>query len=176
MLGREIVDHLDQPVLHVGQSARRDHTGERAALDPHLDAIARRLELRLDVGQRGCAELGRLALRACERRQVAPQRVAIQQSDPLIRLETHMQSLGVDASHRRAGAGQRQGEVRQYPPRPHYFSAASQRLAAPASRAPAKGATQKAHSWPTAQLPWNRATPVERAGLTEVLVTGIEIR
>ena len=38
------------------------------------------------------------------------------------------------------------------------------------------GATQKSQSWPTAPVSAKKATAVERAGLTEVLVTGIETR
>ena len=38
------------------------------------------------------------------------------------------------------------------------------------------GATQKSRSWASAQPPTYTATPVLRAGLTEVLVTGIEIK
>ena len=47
---------------------------------------------------------------------------------------------------------------------------------APASAAPASGASQNAHSWPGAPAPLKNATPVERAGLTEVLEIGIEMR
>ena len=42
--------------------------------------------------------------------------------------------------------------------------------------APAIGATQNIHNCSIAQPPTNTACPVERAGLTDVLVTGIEIR
>ena len=42
--------------------------------------------------------------------------------------------------------------------------------------APTIGATQNSQSCCRAQPPTNSAGPVERAGLTEVLVTGIEIR
>ena len=38
------------------------------------------------------------------------------------------------------------------------------------------GATQKSHNWSTAQVPWNNATPVLRAGFTEVLDTGMLIK
>ena len=38
------------------------------------------------------------------------------------------------------------------------------------------GATQNSQSSPKAQPPWKIATPVERAGLTEVFVIGIDIR
>lgn len=41
--------------------------------------------------------------------------------------------------------------------------------------APAIGAAQNNHNCSIAHEPWNNATPVERAGFTEVLVTGIEI-
>ena len=41
--------------------------------------------------------------------------------------------------------------------------------------APTMGATQNSHSWLTAMSGPNTATPVERAGLTEVLVTGMEM-
>ena len=44
------------------------------------------------------------------------------------------------------------------------------------STAPIIGATQNSHSWAMAQSPTNTATPVLRAGLTEVLVIGIETR
>src|SRR5215471_9676017 len=50
------------------------------------------------------------------------------------------------------------------------------RARAPAIIAPAIGATQNSQSWPTYSPPANRAGPVLRAGLTEVLVIGIEIR
>ena len=33
-----------------------------------------------------------------------------------------------------------------------------------------------AHTWPSAQSPWNTAVASERAGLTDVFDTGIEIR
>lgn len=39
--------------------------------------------------------------------------------------------------------------------------------------APTIGATQNSHSCSSAQPPTNSAGPVERAGLTEVLVTGM---
>lgn len=42
--------------------------------------------------------------------------------------------------------------------------------------APTMGATQNSHSWPRAQSPTKKATPVLRAGLTEVLVTGMLMR
>ena len=42
--------------------------------------------------------------------------------------------------------------------------------------APRIGASQNTHSWPTAPLPLKNATPVERAGLTEVLEIGMEMR
>ncbi|KAG1272376.1 hypothetical protein G6F64_015517 [Rhizopus arrhizus] len=41
---------------------------------------------------------------------------------------------------------------------------------------PSSGATQNSHSWLTAPLPAKNATAVERAGFTEVLVTGMLIR
>src|SRR5690606_12402732 len=46
---------------------------------------------------------------------------------------------------------------------------------APAA-APMRGAAQKTHSWVKAAVSAKIATPVERAGLTEVFVTGIETR
>ncbi len=46
----------------------------------------------------------------------------------------------------------------------------------PPMMAPRMGATQKSHSWPMAQPPTKRAGPVLRAGLTEVLVTGMLMR
>ena len=42
--------------------------------------------------------------------------------------------------------------------------------------APAMGAAQNNHNCSMAHEPWKSATPVLRAGLTEVLVTGILIR
>src|SRR5437764_4523640 len=51
-----------------------------------------------------------------------------------------------------------------------------QRLTNPAIAAPMIGATQKSQSWPIYSPPANSAGPVLRAGLTEVLVTGIETR
>ena len=48
-------------------------------------------------------------------------------------------------------------------------------VVAPAMIAPTIGASQKAHSCAAAPS-WKNATPVDRAGLTEVLVTGIETR
>ena len=42
--------------------------------------------------------------------------------------------------------------------------------------APARGASQNIHSCEIAAVSAKRATAVERAGLTEVLVTGIEMR
>src|SRR5258707_15882030 len=41
---------------------------------------------------------------------------------------------------------------------------------------PRSGATQNSQSWPSAQSPTNSAGPVLRAGLTDVLVTGIDTR
>lgn len=41
---------------------------------------------------------------------------------------------------------------------------------------PIIGATQNTHSWSTAQVPWNNATAVLRAGFTEVLDTGMLIK
>ena len=38
---------------------------------------------------------------------------------------------------------------------------------------PTSGTSQKTHSCCSAQVPWKIATPVLRAGLTEVLVTGM---
>lgn len=46
----------------------------------------------------------------------------------------------------------------------------------PAMHAPARGATQKSHSWANAAPPTTTAGPVERAGLTDVFVTGMEMR
>src|SRR3546814_1953734 len=46
----------------------------------------------------------------------------------------------------------------------------------PPIRPPRNGATQNSHSWLIAPAPANSATPVERAGFTEVLVTGMLIR
>lgn len=57
-----------------------------------------------------------------------------------------------------------------------YFSSAIKRYANAPIIAPKIGATQNNHNCSIAQEPWNNATPVERAGFTEVLVTGIEIR
>ena len=42
--------------------------------------------------------------------------------------------------------------------------------------APTNGATQNSQSWLNAAVSAKKATPVERAGFTEVLVTGIEMR
>jgi len=39
-----------------------------------------------------------------------------------------------------------------------------------------RGATQNAQSWLNAPVSANSATPVERAGFTEVLLTGMEMR
>src|SRR5688500_5485757 len=55
-------------------------------------------------------------------------------------------------------------------------SGASQRYSAPPARPPTIGATQNSHNWASAPPPANSATPVERAGFTEVLVTGMLIR
>lgn len=46
----------------------------------------------------------------------------------------------------------------------------------PPIAAPARGATQNSQSWDRAQPPTKRAGPVLRAGLTDVLVTGMLIR
>src|SRR6056297_3590838 len=46
---------------------------------------------------------------------------------------------------------------------------------APARAAPIAGNTMNAHTWPSAQSPWNTAVASERAGLTDVFDTGIEI-
>ena len=46
----------------------------------------------------------------------------------------------------------------------------------PPSMAPTIGATQKSQSWASAQPPTNTATPVLRAGFTEVFVTGMLIK
>src|SRR6266849_9079962 len=51
-----------------------------------------------------------------------------------------------------------------------------QRVSNPALTAPMIGATQNSQSWPMYSPPANRAGPVLRAGLTEVLVTGIDTR
>ena len=48
--------------------------------------------------------------------------------------------------------------------------------AIPAMAAPMSGASQNTHSWADAPLALKNATPVERAGLTDVLDTGIETR
>src|SRR5262245_38727205 len=42
--------------------------------------------------------------------------------------------------------------------------------------APTIGATQNSQSWLSAAVSANNATPVERAGFTEVFVTGMETR
>src|SRR5580704_14761644 len=52
----------------------------------------------------------------------------------------------------------------------------SQRVTAPATSAPRIGASQNSHSCATYSLPPNSAGPVLRAGLTDVLVTGIDTR
>src|SRR6516164_4078895 len=51
-----------------------------------------------------------------------------------------------------------------------------QRASSPAITAPTIGASQNSQSWPTYSPPANSAGPVLRAGLTEVLVTGIDTR
>ena len=51
-----------------------------------------------------------------------------------------------------------------------------QRVKSPAITAPMIGATQNSQSWPIYAPPANSAGPVLRAGLTEVLVTGIDTR
>src|ERR1700730_18000320 len=51
-----------------------------------------------------------------------------------------------------------------------------QRVSNPAITAPIIGATQKSQSWPIYSPPANNAGPVLRAGLTEVLVTGLVSR
>ncbi len=50
------------------------------------------------------------------------------------------------------------------------------RVATPAIAAPINGATQNTHSCAGAPSALKKATPVERAGFTEVLEIGIEIR
>ena len=80
MLGGEIVENLDQRVLHIGQRARRDEACERAVFDPRLDARPRRLRRRLDVLERRLAEFAAVAFGARQRRQVAPERVAVEQA------------------------------------------------------------------------------------------------
>ena len=55
-------------------------------------------------------------------------------------------------------------------------SGLSVRKRMPPSAPPSSGASQNSQSWPIAQAPANSAGPVLRAGLTEVLVTGIEMR
>ncbi len=52
----------------------------------------------------------------------------------------------------------------------------SERYPMPPMMPPISGATQNSQSCPSAQPPANTATPVLRAGLTDVLVTGMEIR
>src|SRR5690606_37284972 len=47
---------------------------------------------------------------------------------------------------------------------------------APAMSAPTIGATQNSHSWPGAPPPLKNATAVDRAGFTDVLVMGMEMR
>src|SRR6185436_16937275 len=42
--------------------------------------------------------------------------------------------------------------------------------------APTMGNTMNTHSWRSAQLPWNTAVAMLRAGFTEVLSTGIVMR
>src|SRR5712692_1180232 len=56
------------------------------------------------------------------------------------------------------------------------YSLATNGYTIPAAAAPRIGATQNNQSCSRAQPPTKRAGPVLRAGLTEVLVTGIEIR
>src|SRR5713101_4259651 len=51
-----------------------------------------------------------------------------------------------------------------------------QRVSNPAITAPVIGASQNNQSWPIYSPPANRAGPVLRAGLTDVLVTGIDTR
>jgi hypothetical protein len=41
--------------------------------------------------------------------------------------------------------------------------------------APIRGATQKSHNWDIAPQPTINAGPVDRAGFTDVFVTGMEI-
>ena len=55
-------------------------------------------------------------------------------------------------------------------------SSLSQRYANAPAAPPSSGATQNSQSWAIAQPPTNSAGPVLRAGLTDVLVTGIETR
>lgn len=53
---------------------------------------------------------------------------------------------------------------------------ANQRCTIPASPPPISGATQNSQSCSIAHPPWKIATAAYRAGFTEVLATGIEIR
>src|SRR5690242_9309595 len=55
-------------------------------------------------------------------------------------------------------------------------SPTTKRYPTPAIAAPASGATQNSHNCASAQPPTNNAGPVERAGFTDVLVTGMLIR
>ena len=77
MLGGEIVEHLDENVLNVRQRARRDDARQAAPLSTRvLHPLARRLKIRLDMGQCRRAQLrpvSRFGTR--ERRQVAAERV-----------------------------------------------------------------------------------------------------
>jgi hypothetical protein len=52
----------------------------------------------------------------------------------------------------------------------------SRAYVAPAIIAPATGASQNAHSCSIASIPANSAGPVDRAGFTEVLLTGMLTR
>src|SRR5208283_5763047 len=56
------------------------------------------------------------------------------------------------------------------------FSASASLWSRPPMAPPTSGAAQNSQSCCSAHPPSNRAGPVERAGLTEVLVTGMEIR
>lgn len=85
----------------------------------------------------------------------------------------HTQLIGLLGECQRKS---RQNRLHFYLFKRYAFSGARYLYTTPAKIAPIIGATQNNHNWPNAQSPTNKAWLVLRAGFTDVLVTGIEIK
>jgi hypothetical protein len=86
-VGGEIVEHLDQRVLDVGQRARRYQPVHRAGLGLRLHFATRRAEHGLQMRQRILAQLRGIGRGMRQRGEIAPQRVTVQEVQNCTRLD-----------------------------------------------------------------------------------------
>ena len=88
MLGREIVENLDDDILQIRKRARGLKAGHISGFHRVLHARAGGCELRLDMGECGLAQARGIAFVAGDRGQLVAQAFAVDQFDVFRSLET----------------------------------------------------------------------------------------